>query len=171
MTLLQLRQFRRKHPELGAGMSIVCEVLDIRNVELARIAGAHDLIVSERLTALMLAQLAEIPEREKVFEDLFDVAGSEIGTRPVSDYAVPTPGLPFASYVAAAQQVGHLVFGYQTMAAEGGAAEGVILNPDKSEQVALKPEDRLIVVAPHRSADPVAAATPVAPAVPLEQRS
>ncbi len=165
MTLLQLRKFRRNHPDLGADMSIVCEVLDIRNVELARIAGAHDLIVSERLTALMLSQLAEIPEREKVFEDLFDVQGSELGTRLVSDYTIPSPSLPYASYVAAAQRAGHLAIGYQSIAAAGGAAEGIVLNPAKSAPVDLQPNDRLIVVAPHRIVDadiaPVGTGNPV----------
>ena len=162
MTLLQLRQFRRSQPELGDDMSIVCEVLDIRDVELARIAGAHDLIVSERLAALMLSQLAEIPEREKVFEDLFDVAGSEIGTRPVSDYAQPSPGMPWASYVAAAHGGGHLVIGYQSMASADGPGEGIVLNPPKSAPVDLQPNDRLIVVGPHSNVDhvlPAAAAS------------
>ncbi|MDQ1417179.1 MAG: hypothetical protein QOF81_2792 [Acidimicrobiaceae bacterium] len=165
MTLLQLRKFRRNHPDVGADMSIVCEVLDIRNVELARIAGAHDLIVSERLTALMLSQLAEIPEREKVFEDLFDVQGSEIGTRLVSDYTVASSALPYGSYVAAAQRCGHLAIGYQSVAAAGGRAEGIILNPAKAASVELQPNDRLIVVAPHRIVDadiaPPATSNPV----------
>lgn len=58
MALLQLRQFRQANPEVGDRMSVLTEVLDIRDVTLARVAGAEDFIVSERITALMLAQLA-----------------------------------------------------------------------------------------------------------------
>ncbi len=51
-TLLQLQQFRAAGGEASANMSVVTEVLDIHDVELARAAGADDFIVSERLTAL-----------------------------------------------------------------------------------------------------------------------
>lgn len=152
MTLLHLRQFRRTHLELSARMSVVAEVLDIRDVELARVAGADDLIVSERLTALMLSQLAEIPEREKVFEDLFDVSGSDICTRHVAYYTDPQPGLPYASYVAAAQRYGHLAIGYQSIGERTRClADGIVLNPPKSAVIDFRPDDRLIVVVPHEA--------------------
>ncbi len=151
MTLVHFREFRRAHPDLGAKMSVVAEVLDIRDIELARVAGADDLIVSERLTALMLAQLAEIPEREKVFADLFDVRGSDICTRHVGYYAEPTAGLPYASYVAAAHRDGHLAIGYQSVGTRTRClADGIVINPDKSASVDFRPDDRLIVVVPHQ---------------------
>ncbi|HEX2119502.1 MAG TPA: hypothetical protein VHF91_09985 [Acidimicrobiales bacterium] len=147
MTLLQLRQFRKDHPEVGNRMSVLTEVLDIRDVQLARVAGAEDFIVSERITALMPAQLAEIPEREKVFEDLFETWGSEVCMRPISDYAVPQPGLPYAAYVAAAHQQGHLAIGYRSTGARGkDLASAIHLDPPKSAPVDLKPDDRLIIV-------------------------
>jgi hypothetical protein len=119
---------------------------------LARVAGADDLIVSERLTALMLAQLAEIPEREKVFEDLFDVRGSDICTRHVAFYTEPQPGLPYSAYVAAAQRYGHLAIGYQSIGERTRClADGIVLNPSKSTVVDFQPDDRLIVVVPHEN--------------------
>ncbi|MDQ1394691.1 MAG: hypothetical protein QOF30_3668 [Acidimicrobiaceae bacterium] len=165
MTLLHVRQFREAHPELSASMSVVTEVLDIRDVDLARVAGAEDLIVSERLTALMLSQLAELPDREQVFTELFDVAGSQLCMRPVSDYAQPRPGLPFGSYVDAAHRAGHLAIGYRASGPNGTGhsvndgncdnggngggshpCEGIVLNPAKSALVDLQPDDRIIVV-------------------------
>jgi voltage-gated potassium channel Kch len=166
MTLLHLRQFRRTHPELSDHMSVVAEVLDIRDVELARVAGADDLIVSERLTALMLSQLAEIPEREKVFEDLFDVSGSDICTRHVAYYTEPQPGVPYAAYVAAAQRYGHLAIGYQSIGERTRClADGIVLNPSKSKAVDFRPDDRLIVVVPHEPHTGVGLSTVPAPAV------
>ncbi len=157
MTLLQLRQFRQDNPEKGRQMSVLTEVLDIRDVQLARVAGAEDFIVSERITALMLAQLAEVPEREKVFADLFEVTGSEVCMRPVSDYAEPQPGLPFGAYVAAAHQVGHLVIGYRSTSARGkDLASAIQLDPPKSKPVDLQPNDRLIIVV-SRENDPAVA--------------
>ena len=155
MTLLQLRQFRQDNPEQGNRMSVLTEVLDIRDVKLARVAGAEDLIVSERITALMLAQLAEVPEREKVFADLFETTGSEVCMRPVSDYAEPQPGLPFGAYVAAAHRQGHLVIGYRSTGARGkDLASAIHLDPPKSQPVDLEPDDRLIIVV-GRESDPV----------------
>lgn len=148
MTLLQLRQFRKDNPELGNRISVLTEVLDIRDVQLARVTGSEDFIVSERITALMLAQLAEIPEREKVFEDLFETWGSELCMRPVSDYADPRPGLAYGAYVAAAHREGHLAIGYRATGARGkDLAAAIHLDPPKSQPVDLKPDDRLIVVA------------------------
>ena len=148
MTLLQLRQFRQDHPDLGARMSVLTEVLDIRDVHLARVAGADDLIVSERITGLMLAQLAEAPEREQVFADLFETTGSEVCMRPISDYADPQPGVPYGVYVAAAHRMGHLAIGYRLTGAQGKElASAIHLDPAKSDVVDLHPDDRLIIVA------------------------
>jgi voltage-gated potassium channel Kch len=160
MTLLQLRQFRQDHPERGDGMSVLTEVLDIRDVKLARVAGAEDFIVSERITALMLAQLAEVPDREKVFADLFETSGSEVCMRPVSDYAHPQPDTPFGAYVAGAHRRGHLVIGYRSTGLRGKElASAIHLDPRKSALVDLKPEDRLIVVVSRRGDAALAAAT------------
>jgi len=159
MTLLQLRQFRLEHPEMTDRMSVLTEVLDIRDVKLARVAGAEDFIVSERITALMLAQLAEIPDREKVFADLFETWGSELSMRPVSHYADPKPGTAYGSYVAAAHQRGHLAIGYRTTGARGkDLATAIHLDPPKSRVVDLKPNDRLIVVVARDEASPIVAA-------------
>ncbi|MEA2685978.1 MAG: hypothetical protein QOE93_1173 [Actinomycetota bacterium] len=147
MTLLQLRRFRKDNPELGDKMSVLTEVLDIRDVQLARVAGAEDFIVSERITALMLAQLAELPEREKVFADLFETWGSEVCMRPVSNYAIPQPGMAYGSYVAAAAREGHLVIGYRSTGARGkDLAAAIHHDPPKSRPVDLKPDDRLIII-------------------------
>ncbi len=154
MTLLQLRQFRQDHPELGNRMSVLTEVLDIRDVRLARVAGAEDFIVSERITALMLAQLAEDPDREKVFADLFETTGSEVCMRAISDYGDPQPGLAYGAYVAAAQRAGHLAIGYRLSGARGkDLASAIHLDPPKSKPVDLGPEDRLVIVV-SRDTDP-----------------
>lgn len=158
MTLLQLRRFRQDHPERAEGMSVLTEVLDIRDVKLARVAGAEDFIVSERITALMLAQLAEIPEREKIFADLFETWGSELSMRPVSCYAEPQPGTAYGSYVAAAHRMGHLAIGYRRTGARGkDLALAIQLDPDKSKPVDLAPDDRLIVVVPREVASQLVA--------------
>ena len=153
MTLLQLKQLRRLHPDLTDRVAIVAEVLDTRDVELARAGGADDFIVSDRLTALMLSQLAELPDREKIFADLFEARGSQICMRPVSDYADLDQQVLYGAYAAAAQARGDLAIGYRTSHRNGnghgnGNGNGfeIVLNPKKSTPVEFGDDDRLIVV-------------------------
>lgn len=89
-----------------------------------------------------------IADREKIFSDLFEVAGSEVCMRPVTGYADPEPGVPYASYVAAAHRAGHLAIGYRTTKLDGHRTSyGVVLNPAQTDPVDLQPDDRIIVVA------------------------
>jgi voltage-gated potassium channel Kch len=75
ITLLHLRDVREK---TEGDFSIVSEMLDVRNRDLANVTRADDFIVSDRLVSLMLAQLAENPKLSDVFADLFDPEGAEI---------------------------------------------------------------------------------------------
>ncbi len=66
--------------------SIVSEMLDLRNRELAEVTDVDDFIVSDHLVSLMMAQLSEDADLHAVFTDIFDPAGSEIYMKPVCDY-------------------------------------------------------------------------------------
>lgn len=57
--------------------SIVSEMLDLRNRELAAVTNVDDFIVSGYLISLMTSQLSENAELQGVFNDLFDAEGSE----------------------------------------------------------------------------------------------
>ena len=147
-TLLELRQFREADPDPGSRINVLARALDVRDVRRARVAGAEDLIVSERITALMLAQLAEIRDREKVFADLLQTTGSEVSTRPLSDDADPRPGLPYGAYVAAAHRSGHLPIGHRSTGARAvDLSQAIHLDPPKSASVDLQPDDQLVIVA------------------------
>ena len=78
------------------------ELLDARDVDLARATGADDFVVSDELSSLMLAQLAERADLEGVFADLFDVEGSAIALQPATWY-VSSGQVPFRRVVAAAR--------------------------------------------------------------------
>ena len=56
VSLLHLRDIARK---TGQTFSIVSEILDVRNRDLAEVTSADDVIISERLVALAMAQIAE----------------------------------------------------------------------------------------------------------------
>jgi voltage-gated potassium channel Kch len=83
VTLLHLRDIAERQ---GRHFSIVSEMLDLRNSELAEVAHVDDFIVSDHLVSLMMSQLSENGELCDVFTDIFDPEGSEIYLKPVRDY-------------------------------------------------------------------------------------
>jgi ion channel POLLUX/CASTOR len=145
LTLLILQQ------SLAANASdqrprIVTELLDARDVDLARATGADDFVVSDELSSLMLAQLAERADLEDVFADLFDVEGSAIALQPASWY-VPSESVPFRRVVAAARARGETAIGYRTAHGPDGFP-AVALNPPKTDFVELGAEDQIVAIAP-----------------------
>ncbi|MDQ1375804.1 MAG: hypothetical protein QOJ09_3142, partial [Actinomycetota bacterium] len=64
--LLMLLQARAAAEGLGRHVNVVTELLDVSDVELARSADADEFILSERLTSLVMSQLAENPHLEEV---------------------------------------------------------------------------------------------------------
>jgi Trk K+ transport system NAD-binding subunit len=129
--------------------SIVSEMLDLRNRELAEVARVDDFIVSEHLISLMLAQLSENDSLFDVFRDIFDPEGAEIYLRPISDYVETGQPVTFYTVVEAARRRGETALGYR-ITAEADHAEkghGVHTNPKKSEKFIFAPDDKIIVVA------------------------
>ena len=130
----------------GQRPRIVTELLDARDVDLARATGADDFVVSDELSSLMLAQLAERPDLEDVFADLFDVEGSAIALQPATWY-VTSGEVPFRRVVAAARARGESAIGYRIERGPGGLPV-VVLNPHKTDPVALGGGDQVVVIAP-----------------------
>lgn len=146
VTLLHLRDIKARR---GAGFSIVSEMVEVANRELAEVAKADDFIVSARLLSLLLAQIAETPELADVFAVLFAQEGAEIYLRPAGDYVAIGRELTFATVQVAAQRRGEVALGYRlaVRADEGAAGYGVTLNPPRDAVLALGAEDRVIVLA------------------------
>jgi hypothetical protein len=146
VTLLHLRDMAQKDE---TPFSIVSEMLDLRNRELAEATQVDDFIVSEHLISLMMAQLSENAELFDVFADIFDPEGAEIYLKPVSDYVTPGTPLDFHTVAEAARRRGETPLGYRisSEASNAGRAYGVHTNPKKSEMVTFSSEDKVIVIA------------------------
>jgi voltage-gated potassium channel Kch len=146
ITLLHLRDIADKldHP-----FSIVSEMLDTRNRELAEVTRPDDFIVSERLVSLMLSQVSENGELKDVFDDLFDPEGSEIYLKPVGNYVTAGEPVNFYTIVESARHKGEVAIGYRLKAIVNAAekAYGVVVNPKKSEKVVFTGGDKIIVLA------------------------
>jgi ion channel POLLUX/CASTOR len=147
-TLLSLLQLHRCLHEVGARAStrIVAELLDPADVELGRVTAADDLIVSDELASLMMAQLAERPELDVVFNDLFDANRAVISLQP-GEWYLPPGTVVFAACVDAARRRGEIALGYRHASGAGGlGASGVRLNPSKASEIELGSDDQLVVL-------------------------
>jgi len=146
VTLLHLRDMAEKDE---TPFSIVSEMLDLRNRELAEATQVDDFIVSEHLVSLMMSQLSENAELMDVFTDIFDPEGSEIYLKPIEHYVVTGEPISFHTVVEAARRRGEIALGYRitSEANQAGKSYGVHTNPKKSEKITFSAEDKIIVIA------------------------
>lgn len=146
ITLLHLRNIEEK---TGYDFTIVSEMMDIRNKELAEVTEADDFIISNKLISLMLSQLSENKELKAVFDDLFDADGSEIYVKPVTNYVKPGISVNFYTLCEAAARKGEIAIGYRIneFSHNVDKAYGVVVNPKKSSMVTFTDKDKLIVIA------------------------
>ncbi|MFH0887320.1 MAG: potassium transporter TrkA [bacterium] len=148
-TLITLLHLRNLAEEADKRFSIVSEMLDARNVELARVARVDDLIVSNKLVSMMLSQLSENKHLEEVFSELFSAEGAEVYLEPASDYVMLDTPLNFYTVCESAKARGNIAIGYFI---SGGSSEsqedhGVVVNPIKSQDITFTQGDKIIVLA------------------------
>ncbi|HSU12927.1 CASTOR/POLLUX-related putative ion channel [Longimicrobium sp.] len=148
-TLITLLHLRDIQDRLGRDFSIVSEMLDIRNRELAQVTRADDFIVSDNLVSLLLSQISENRELAVVFRDLFDPEGSEIYLKPAGDFVETGRPVNFHTVVESARRQGQVAIGYRTQAdaLDPARSFGVKLNPRKSQPVTFAAADQVIVLA------------------------
>lgn len=146
VTLLHLRDIADRD---ALEYSIVSEMLDIQNRNLAESARPDDFIVSDRLISLMLSQISENKLLGPVLGALFDPEGSEIYLKPAEDYVVIGQAVNFYTVVESASRKGEVAIGYRLneFAFEAAMDYGVVLNPVKSAQLTFNPADKVIVLA------------------------
>jgi voltage-gated potassium channel Kch len=145
VTLLHLRDIAERD---ATPFSIVSEMLDLRNRELAEAARVDDFIVSEHLISLMMAQLSENSELMGVFTDIFDPEGAEIYLKPIGEYVTTGQPVNFYTVTEAARRRGETTIGYRIMSESHNSEKsyGIHTNPRKSEKVSFATEDKLIVI-------------------------
>ncbi|MFI7451905.1 potassium transporter TrkA [Nonomuraea sp. NPDC049714] len=145
MTLLQLRDMQRV---LGEHYSIVSEMHDENNRALAEVTEADDIVISDTVIGLLLAQLAENRHLADVFGYLFDSRGSEIYPRPAAGYVKPGTRVSFSTVVESARRQGETAIGYRDATARNDPPHyGIVLNPNKTDPIVLGERDSVIVLA------------------------
>lgn len=146
ITLLHLRDIASRD---GQRFSIVSEMLDLRNRNLAEVTHADDFIVSDRMVSLLLAQVSENKQLNHIFGDIFDAAGSEVYLKPVHDYVETGIPVNFYTVLEAAARRSEIAFGYRhkALSTDGAQNYGVVINPKKAEEIVFADGDSVIVFA------------------------
>lgn len=147
LTMLQMNTLFEDSKNKVHPTRLVAEILDSRKAELARVAAVDDLVISDNLAALVVAQVSENPALSPVFADLFDADGASVNMRPIEEYAPVKKSVSFSELVAAGVAKNESVIGYRIAAdARSTGAQGIVLNPVKSREFTPAAGDSLIVV-------------------------
>ena len=149
-TLITLLHIRKIAEKAGRHISVVSEMIDVRNRELAEVTRADDFVVSNKLVSLMLAQASENRSMAAIFDELLDEEGSEIYMRPAGDYVPLGKDVTFHTVTEAAKRRGEVALGHRMV--RPGSKDprnlgGVIINPTKTDAVKYVETDRIIVLA------------------------
>jgi ion channel POLLUX/CASTOR len=139
-TLITLLHIRKIAEAADKHISVVSEMIDVKNRELAEITRADDFVVSNKIISLMLAQASENPNMEAIFGDLLDEEGSELYMKPIFDYINLGQNIDFNSITYAALARGEIAIGYKNSA-------GIKINPDKAQIIDFATNDKIIVLA------------------------
>lgn len=144
VALLHLRDMAERRQEK---YSVVTEMRDDTNRELAQITQTDDFIVSGKLISLLMTQISENRHLASVFSQLLDASGSEIYLKPARDYVRPGVRVDFYTVVESARRQGQVAIGYRVRARASEEDFGIVLNPDKRRRLKFAPDDRVIVLA------------------------
>ncbi len=141
VTLLHLRQIA---DQANRHISVVSEMIDVRNRELAEVTRTDDFVVSNKLVSLMLAQASENRHIAAIFDSLLDADGSELYMREAGDYVETGMPLSFHTVAHAARLRSEVAIGY---AMKGDGRGGVVVNPVRTALQTFEAGDRIIVLA------------------------
>lgn len=146
ITLLHLRDIASKDD--SCHYSILTEMLDVRNLELAEVTKANDFIVSDRIISLLISQLSERKALGGVFEDIFNSEGSEIYLKSAHNYVELNKEVNFYTIVESARRRNEVAIGFRTGkdATNHKANYGIVLNPHKLEMISFSNDDEIIVL-------------------------
>ena len=148
-TLVTLLHLRKIAETAHKHVTVVSEMADVRNRELAEVTRADDFVVSNKLVSLMLAQASENEHLAAIFDDLLDEEGSEIYMRAAGDYVTLGKPVNFHTVAEAARRRGEVAVGYRRKDAgdDGRNMGGVVVNPARSRALSYEAADRIIVLA------------------------
>ena len=129
--------------------SIVTEMYDIRNRQLANITCADDFIVSPNLISKYISQLSENKNIKKVYDVLLTADGPEIYLCSASMFVPLETPISYYQILQETLKYQCLAIGYRLIKYLHDQTRfyGIVLNPDKQEQIIFSQNDKIIVLA------------------------
>ena len=148
-TLITLLHIRDICDKLGKNITIISQILDDKNRQVAEQTKADDFIVSEKLISQYLTQISENKHLFNLFMELFSAEGNEIYFKPISNYIDIEGEVDYFTLIKAASEKGETAIGYRIsrLFDDPDSNHGISMNPDKNQKVEFNPEDKLIVLA------------------------
>ena len=128
---------------------ILVEALDTSNTQALVLAGADDVLASNRFMSSVMAMVAREPRMKPVFDDLLDDKGCEFYLRNALGVSAETAGMTFGMIRDAALQHGEIAVGFRRnrQRFDYQSNMGVYLNPPADEECHLEDGDSIIVLA------------------------
>lgn len=147
IALLLLRDARRRS-SLAPNQRVCSEILEPKNRELAATTQINDIVISNEMVSMVLAQITYEPRVQSVLEDLLRSEGSETYLKPLQFYCPPNEAVTWEYLLLAAKARGELALGLQIYEDAPDKKYGLVLNPQQRQAPIMpKPGDRLIVLA------------------------
>jgi hypothetical protein len=147
IALLLLRDMRRRSA-MAPNQRVCSEILDPKNRELAATTQINDIVISNQMVSMVLAQITYEPRVQAVLEDLLRSEGSEIYVKPLELYCPPGQPVTFEYLLLAAKARNELALGIQVYEDNADNRYGLVLNPKvRNQPIMPKPGDKLVVLA------------------------
>ena len=144
-TLMLQLQLNDIADEIGTTTPLIVEMNSARNQQLAQIMRATDFVLSGRITAKMMVQVAEERHKKAILSDLLSDGGSSIYMKPVTRYVHISDPVDYYTLGASAARYGEIAIGYKRFN-EDGTFE-IVVNPKSKSAIKFGRGDDLIVVA------------------------
>ena len=144
-TLMLQLQLNDIADEIGATVPLIVEMKSARNQQLAQMMRATDFVVSGRITARMMVQVAEERHKKAILNDLLSDGGSSIYMKPITRYVHVDAPVDFYTLGASAARYGEIAIGYKRFVEDGSFQ--ITVNPQSKAAVTFGAGDDLIVVA------------------------
>lgn len=125
--------------------TVVSEIRDPINQELAECTHVNDLVIGSNLVSLLMTQISERREMHDVFTELLNETDCEVYIKTALRYAHPGQALSALELTASALRYNESFIGY--IKTDEAGKQQIVFNPDKEERILLGERDALIVVA------------------------
>ena len=131
--------------EIGADIPLTIEMNSTRNQRLSQMMRATDFVIGSRITAKMMAQIAEGRHKNAILNDLLSEGGSTIYMKSIARYVRTDEAVDYYTLGASAARYGEIAIGYKKVAEDGSFT--IELNPSSKEATMFTDNDDVIVVA------------------------